>query len=121
MSTNKKDPRARETNIKLDINKKIDLREILDGLENYHSPRRPWHWRDNRNVERKIGDFVYLETSDSLKNSVPLPGSRGFGYIDRSRTVLSPLKSLPVALKTISVVCACVPGRVPTISWLFVL
>ena len=73
---------ARETNIKLDPDKKIDLREILDGLENYHSPRRPWHWRDNRNVERKIGDFVYLETSESLKNSVPLPGSRGFGHID---------------------------------------
>ena len=73
---------ARETNIKLDPDKKINLREILDGLENYHSPRRPWHWRENRNVERKIGDFVYLETSESLKNSVPLPGSRGFGYID---------------------------------------
>lgn len=73
---------ARETNIKLDPEKKIDLREILDGLENYHTPRRPWHWRENRNVERKIGDFVYQETSEPLKNSVPLPGSRGFGYID---------------------------------------
>ena len=29
-----------------------------------------------------MGDFVYRETSEPLKQSVPLPGSRGFGSID---------------------------------------
>ena len=73
---------ARETSITLDINERFDVRKILDGLENYRSPRRPWHWREGRGEPRKIGAFEYLETSESLENSVPLPGSRGFGYID---------------------------------------
>ena len=73
---------ARETSITLDINERFDVRKILDGLENYRSPRRPWHWREGRGESRKIGAFEYLETSESLENSVPLPGSRGLGYID---------------------------------------
>lgn len=73
---------ARETNIPLEPNEKLDIRRILDGLEDYHSPKRPWTWRKNRCVPRKIGDFEYHETSEPLKRSVPLPGSRGFGFID---------------------------------------
>ena len=61
---------------------RLDIRAILDGLENYHPGRRAWHWREGRCVPRTIGDFEYHETSESLKQSVPLPGSRGFGYID---------------------------------------
>ena len=69
--------------MKLDPNKKMDIKEILKDLENYRPRRRGnWHWREGRNEKRTIGDFEYLETSEGLKNYVPLPGSRGFGYID---------------------------------------
>ena len=66
----------------LSKDKKLDVREILNGLEHYRPRKHPWHWREGRGEERKVGDFVYRETSESLTNSVPLPGSRGFGYID---------------------------------------
>lgn len=68
--------------MKLEPNKKLDIKELLKDLDKYEPRRRGWHWREGRNEKRKIGDFEYLETSESLKNSVPLPGSRGFGYID---------------------------------------
>ena len=61
---------------------KIDINEILNDLEHYKPARRGWHWREGRCEPRKIGDFVYYETSEPLKNSVPFPGSRSFGYID---------------------------------------
>ncbi|MDF2676279.1 MAG: Sbm3 [Bacillota bacterium] len=68
--------------MKLDPNQKLDIKELLQDLDKYEPRRRGWHWRDGRNEKRTVGDFEYLETSESLKNSVPLPGSRGFGYID---------------------------------------
>ncbi len=68
--------------MKLDPNKKIDIKELLKDLDKYEPRRRGWHWRDKRNEKRTVGDFEYHETSEGLKNSVPLPGSRGFGYID---------------------------------------
>ncbi len=66
----------------LEADKRMDIREILEGLEDYKSPVRPWHWRKERDVEHKYGEFTYYEASEPLKQSVPLPGSRGFGYID---------------------------------------
>jgi D-ornithine 4,5-aminomutase subunit beta len=68
--------------MKLDPNKKLDIKELLKDLDKYEPRRRGWHWRDGRNEKRIVGDFEYHETSEGLKNSVPLPGSRGFGYID---------------------------------------
>ncbi|MCF4150916.1 cobalamin-dependent protein [Dethiosulfovibrio sp. F2B] len=68
--------------MKLDPNKRLDVKEILKDLENYRPKRRGWHWRDGRNEARTVGDFEYHETSEGLENSIPLPGSRGFGYID---------------------------------------
>lgn len=68
--------------MKLDPNKKLDIKELLKDLDKYEPKRRGWHWREGRNENRTIGDFEYHETSESLTNSVPLPGSRGFGYID---------------------------------------
>lgn len=68
--------------MKLEPNKKLDIKELLQDLDKYEPRRRGWHWRDGKNVTRQIGDFEYHETSESLKNSIPLPGSRGFGYID---------------------------------------
>lgn len=66
----------------LKAEKRMDIREILDGLEDYKSPVRPWHWREARDQEHKHGDFTFYEASRPLKQSVPLPGSRGFGFID---------------------------------------
>lgn len=67
--------------MKLDPNKKLDIREILDDLEHYQPKRHPWHWREK--VEnQKVGPFTYYETSEPLKQSVPITGSRGFNYID---------------------------------------
>lgn len=80
--TSKKVIPARESGIPMDPDKRLDIRQILDGLEDYHSPRRPWHWREERDRARQVGDFTYYETSRPLENSIPLPGSRGFGYID---------------------------------------
>lgn len=72
----------RETGIELKPDERLDVRKILDGLEDYHSPRRPWHWREERDRPHKVGDFTYYEASAPVKHSVPLPGSRGFGHID---------------------------------------
>lgn len=68
--------------MKLDPNKKMDIKEILKDLDSYRPRRRGWHWREGANEKRTIGDFEFLETSEGLKNYIPLPGSRGFGYID---------------------------------------
>ncbi len=68
--------------MKLDINKKLDIKELIQGLENYRPKRRGWHWREGVGENRIIGDFEYHETSEGLKNFIPLPGSRGFHYID---------------------------------------
>lgn len=68
--------------MKLEIDKKLDIKELLKDLESYTPRRRGWHWREGRNQNRVVGDFEYHETSEGLKNYVPLPGSRGFGYID---------------------------------------
>ncbi|NLA82325.1 MAG: hypothetical protein GX849_05830, partial [Clostridiaceae bacterium] len=73
---------ARESGISMVPETRLDIRQILDGLEDYHSPRRPWHWREERDQPREVGDFTYYEVSKPLEQSVPLPGSRGFGYID---------------------------------------
>ncbi len=73
---------ARENALSLEPDERLDIRKILDGLSDYQSPRRPWHWRKGRGVPRRVGDFEYHETSEPLERSVPLPGSRGFGSID---------------------------------------
>lgn len=66
----------------LNVNEKIDVEEILKGLENYYPRSRGWHWREGRDVPRQIGQFMYYETSEPLKNSQPLPAAPNFGNID---------------------------------------
>ena len=61
---------------------RMDVRDVLDGLEDYRPGRHPWHWREGRGEARQIGDFTYYETSEPVKAQVPLSGSRGFNYID---------------------------------------
>lgn len=62
-------------------NEKIDIEEILKDLEHYRPKRRGWHWREGVGTD-KIGEFEYHQVSKPIKNSVPLPASKSFGYID---------------------------------------
>lgn len=67
--------------MKLDPEKKLDIEELLKDLKKYRPRRKGWTWR--KKVEnQKIGNFVYKETSEGLKNSVPLPAARSFNGID---------------------------------------
>src|SRR6056297_3334530 len=66
----------------LQPNEKLDIDRILEGLEEYRPRRRGWTWRPGRGEPRRIGDFEYFETSESLKQSTPLPGAHYFHDID---------------------------------------
>ncbi len=72
--------------MKLEPNEKLDIEEILKNLEEYRPRRRGWHWREGQNEKRKIGDFEYYDTSESLDKSQPLPASHSFGDIDPQPT-----------------------------------
>ncbi len=65
----------------LDADQKIDLEQVLDGIEDYRPRRRGWTWRV-KVEDQQIGPFSYRETSRGLKNSVPLPAAKYFGGID---------------------------------------
>jgi D-ornithine 4,5-aminomutase subunit beta len=65
----------------LDPEAKIDLDEILDGLEDYRPRRRGWTWRTPVE-DQVIGPFSYRETSRGLARSVPLPAAKYFANID---------------------------------------
>ena len=67
--------------MKLKPNEKINVKAILEDLENYHPKRRGWVWREKKDIE--IGEYSYKECSDSLKNYVPLPAAaRYFSNLD---------------------------------------
>ena len=61
-------------------NDKLDIREILKDIENYHPKRRGWIWREVS--PQKIGEFTYKQASPGLKNFVALPSARGLKNID---------------------------------------
>jgi D-ornithine 4,5-aminomutase subunit beta len=65
----------------LDVNAKINIKEVLSDLENYTPRRKGWTWRKQISPQR-LGDLEYLQTSQSLENSAPLPASKHFGFID---------------------------------------
>ncbi|MCK5761548.1 MAG: cobalamin-dependent protein [Candidatus Izimaplasma sp.] len=65
---------------KLLPNKKLDIREILKDIENYHPKRRGWIWREIS--PQTIGEFTYQQASPGLKNFVALPSARGLKNID---------------------------------------
>ncbi|RKD34630.1 D-ornithine 4,5-aminomutase subunit OraE [Thermohalobacter berrensis] len=68
--------------MKLKPNEKLDLNYILKDIDKYRPRRRGWTWRKGTGQKRKIGEFEYYETSESLKQSQPLPAARSFGNID---------------------------------------
>lgn len=67
--------------MELEYNKKINIDEILSGLELYRPRRRGWSWRQAE-PNANLGPFEYRDASKSLARSVPLPAARYFGDID---------------------------------------
>ncbi len=70
----------------LDPDKKLDIEEILKDLDHYKPRRRHWIWRSGAGESRKIGDFIYKDTTENLSRSEPLPSARYFDNIDPQGT-----------------------------------
>ncbi len=66
----------------LDPNQKLDIENILEGLENYHPRRKGWTWREVPPEGVNMGPFHYRNMSRPLKNSIGLPASKYFDHID---------------------------------------
>lgn len=66
----------------LDPKKKLDIEEILEGLESYHPTRKGWSWRETPEEGVDMGPFHYRDMSLPLKNSIGLPASKYFDHID---------------------------------------
>ena len=67
--------------MKLDPDKKLDIKAVLEGLENYRPRRKGWTWR-RKLADQRVGPFVLEDTSEDLVNSVPLPAARHFDGMD---------------------------------------
>ncbi len=65
----------------LDPDKKLDVEEVLRDLANYRPRRKGWVWRQ-RVEDQKVGPFVYRDSSEGLRRSVPLPAAHAFSDID---------------------------------------
>ncbi|MHB8944910.1 MAG: D-ornithine 4,5-aminomutase subunit OraE [Bacillota bacterium] len=62
---------------------KLDVEAVLQDLEDYRPRRHGWHWRkEPPGGVLTAGPFVYLEASEPLERSVPLPAAKSFGNID---------------------------------------
>lgn len=59
---------------------KLDIRKILENLENYRPRRKGWVWR--KKEPQKLGPFIFEDASASLKNYVSLTSARHLNYID---------------------------------------
>src|SRR5665648_848660 len=69
------------TDIKLKHNEKLDVENILKDLDKYRPKRRGWTWRTPE-PGLKMGPFQYRDATTPLKNSVGLPSSKYFDFID---------------------------------------
>ncbi len=59
---------------KYDINEKMDVREILNDLENYRPKRRGWVWREKKD-QFEMSDHIYSDCSEPLNNSIGIPAA----------------------------------------------
>lgn len=67
--------------MKLDPGTKLDIDEVLRGLDRYRPRRRGWTWR--RGIDaHAVGPFILRDTSENLRLSVPLPAARYFNDVD---------------------------------------
>ncbi len=67
--------------MELQPNEKLDVKKVLENLENYTPKRRGWVWR-KKEENQQMGPFTFKDCSTPLKNSVPLPSAKYFGDID---------------------------------------
>ena len=67
--------------MKLSPNEKLDIEEVLKDLDQYRPKRKGWRWR-KQVPEQSIGPFIYKESAEGLKNSIPLPAAHYFNDID---------------------------------------
>lgn len=65
----------------LDINQKMNVKEILKDLDKYRPKRRGWTWRE-KSDKQVYGPFEYKDMSTPLKNASGIPASTYFGGID---------------------------------------
>lgn len=70
---------------KLKKDVKIDVEEILKDLDKYAPRRKGWTWR-KKDPDLKMGPFEYHDLSEPLKQSVGLPSSKYFDYMDPQPT-----------------------------------
>ncbi len=68
--------------MELKPNEKLKVENILKDIDKYVPKRRGWHWREGVGESREIGKFEYKDSSENLKNSVPLPSAHYFNDID---------------------------------------
>ena len=66
----------------LDPNKKLDIEDILENLEDYRPPRKGWVWRNVPEGGVDMGPFHYRDMAEPLKNSIGLPAAKYFDGID---------------------------------------
>src|SRR6056297_1814519 len=68
--------------MELKPNEKLNVENILKDLDKYVPKRRGWHWREGVGESKETGKFVYKDSSENLKDSVPLPSAHYFNDID---------------------------------------
>lgn len=56
----------------LELDKKIDVEEVLQGLESYRPKRRGWTWRQVI-PNQQVGPFIFNDASAPLKNGLGIP------------------------------------------------
>ena len=66
---------------KLVKHEKLNVQEILTGLEHYRPRRKGWTWRKQVSPQ-VIHGLTYSQTSEGLEQSIPLPAAKHFGHID---------------------------------------
>lgn len=66
----------------LDPKKKLSIEEIMQDLESYRPRRKGWVWRKQEEGPVQKGPFTYLQVSEDLKQSIPLPAAKYFADID---------------------------------------
>ena len=55
---------------------KLDIEDLVHGLENYHPPRKGWTWRIKPADGVEMGPFHFKDMSTPLKKSIGLPASK---------------------------------------------
>jgi D-ornithine 4,5-aminomutase subunit beta len=66
----------------LEPDAKLDIEQILEGLESYRPARKGWTWREVPDGGVDMGPFHYRDMSQPLLRGIGLPASRHFDHID---------------------------------------